>query len=156
MKNLLKTLAFALIVTIGFSANAQNTSNKINKQKKVEEEVLQASKNWIRSFNSGNTIKVANGYTENAIMVAKPFGTFNGRVAIGEFWTKFIQSGATNLIYTDTKVKVINNKKAIVTSNWSMNVGKGIITNETWVKINGIWELEKDNFEVKEQFKSKN
>ena len=156
MRNLLKTIAFALLVMIGFSANAQNASLKANKQKKVEEEVLQASKNWITSFNSGNTTKVTNGYTENAIMVAKPFGTFNGREAIGEFWTKFIQSGATNLIYTDTKVKVINNKKAVLSSNWSMNVGKGIITNETWVKVNGIWELEKDNFEVKEQFKSKN
>ena len=35
MKNLLKTVALALLVTIGFLANAQNTSYKINKQKRV-------------------------------------------------------------------------------------------------------------------------
>ena len=156
MKNLLKKIAFSLLVMIGFLRNAQNTDYKINKQKKVEEEVLKASQNWITSFNSGDTIKVTNGYTENATMVAKPIGTFNGRKDIGQFWTKFIQSGATNLIYTDTKVKVITNKKAIVSSNWSMNVGKGIITNETWVKINGIWELDKDNFEITEQFNNNN
>ncbi len=35
MKNLLKTAAVALLVTFGFSINAQNTSYQINKQKRV-------------------------------------------------------------------------------------------------------------------------
>ena len=35
MKNLLKTVAFALLVMVGFSAYAQNTSYKVNKQKRV-------------------------------------------------------------------------------------------------------------------------
>jgi putative intracellular protease/amidase len=35
MKNLLKTVAFTLFVAVGFSVNAQNTSHKVNKQKRV-------------------------------------------------------------------------------------------------------------------------
>ena len=35
MKNLLKTVALLVLVLVGFSANAQNTSYKINKQKRV-------------------------------------------------------------------------------------------------------------------------
>jgi putative intracellular protease/amidase len=35
MKNSLKTLVFALLIAVGFSSNAQNTSYKVNKQKRV-------------------------------------------------------------------------------------------------------------------------
>jgi putative intracellular protease/amidase len=35
MKNLLEIVAFALLVAVGFSVNAQNTSYKVNKQKRV-------------------------------------------------------------------------------------------------------------------------
>ena len=133
----------AAIFTIFFGcSNAQ----------KVEKEVLKASKNWISNFNKGNTTEITNAYTEDAIMVAKPFGTFKGKKAIGEFWTPFVKSGASDLKYTNTKVKIINKTKAIISSDWSMNVGKGIITNETWVKINGVWKLQNDHFEVTEQF----
>ena len=134
-------IAIFSILNIGCS-NAQ----------KIEEEVLEASKNWISNFNNGNTTEVSNAYTEDAIMVAKPFGTFEGRKAISEFWTPFIKSGASNLKYTNTRVKIVNPTKAIISSDWSMNVGKGVITNETWVKINGIWKLQNDHFEVIKQF----
>ncbi len=123
---------------------------------KVEKQVLNASNNWISNFNKGNTVEIANAYTEDAIMVAKPFGTFTGRNAIDQFWTPFIQSGATDLKYTNTHVKIINDQEAIISSDWSMNVGKGVITNETWVKTEGIWKLKHDHFEVTEQFKDKN
>lgn len=118
----------------------------------IEKEVLEASKSWISNFNKGNTSEIADAYTEDAIMVAKPFGTFEGRKAISEFWTPFIESGATDLKYSNTKVEVVNDKKAIISSDWSMNVGKGTITNETWIKANGQWKLQEDHFEVKEQF----
>lgn len=119
---------------------------------KVEKEVLKASKEWIFNFNNSNTEEITNAYTEDAIMVAKPFGTFEGRKAISEFWTPFVKSGASGLKYSNTKIKVINNKKVIISSDWSMNVGKGIITNETWVKVDGQWKLQEDHFEVIEQF----
>ena len=119
---------------------------------KVEKEVLKASENWISNFNKGNTTEIANAYTEDAIMVAKPFGTFEGRKTISKFWIPFVESGATDLKYTNTKVKIVSKTKAIISSDWSMNVGKGIITNETWIKINGTWKLKNDHFEVTEQF----
>lgn len=122
---------------------------------KVEKEVLKASKNWISNFNKGNTTEIANAYSEEAIMVAKPFGTFEGRKSISEFWTPFIKSGATDLKYTNTSVKIVSNTKAIISSDWSMNVGKGIITNETWIKVDGNWKLKEDHFEVQEQFNNK-
>lgn len=127
------------------------TSNK-----ETEKDVLEASKNWIENFNKGNTEYISNAYTEDAIMVANPFGTFKGQKAIGEFWVPFINSGATNLVYTNTKVNVINQSKAVISSDWSMNVGKGIITNETWIKINGVWKLQTDHFEVTEQYSNTN
>lgn len=85
-------------------------------------------------------------------MVANPFGTFKGKKAIGEFWTPFIESGATDLVYSNTNIEVISDTKAIISSDWEMNVGKGIINNETWEKIDGTWLLTEDHFEVKEQF----
>jgi len=33
--------------------------------------------------------------------------------------------------------------------------GKGIITNETWIKVDGNWKLKEDHFEVQEQFNNK-
>ncbi|MDG1821794.1 MAG: alpha/beta fold hydrolase [Flavobacteriaceae bacterium] len=118
----------------------------------VEKEVLKASKSWVSNFNMGNITEISNAYAEDAIMVAKPFGFFEGKKSIREFWTPFIQSGATNLKYYNAKVAVINDTKAILSANWSMNVGNGIITNETWIKQAGEWKLQEDHFEVKEQF----
>ena len=118
----------------------------------AKQEVMQASKSWISNFNSGNTSAISNAYTEDAIMVAKPFGTFKGRKAISEFWTPFVKSGATDLRYSNTKIDMVSDTKAIISSDWSMNVGKRIITNETWEKIDGTWLLTEDHFEVKEQF----
>ncbi|MDG1778714.1 MAG: alpha/beta fold hydrolase [Flavobacteriaceae bacterium] len=118
----------------------------------AKQEVMQASKSWISNFNSGNTSAISNAYTEDVIMVAKPFGTFKGRKAISEFWTPFVKSGATDLRYSNTKIDMVSDTKAIISSDWSMNVGKGIITNETWEKIDGTLLLTEDHFEVKEQF----
>jgi len=128
----------------------------LNTQKKVEKEVLKASEKWISNFNKGNTVEIAMAYTADAVMVAKPFGTFEGIKAISEFWTPFVESGATDLKYINTKVKIVSKTEAIISSDWSMNVGKGTITNETWVKINGEWKLKEDHFEVKEQFSNTN
>ena len=148
----MKQKIFSLIAIVLIPLLSIGCSNT----KEIEKEVLEASKNWITNFNKGNTVYISNAYTEDAIMIAKPFGTFKGQKAIGAFWTPFVKSGATDLVYTNTKVDVINQTKAIVSSDWSMNVGKGIITNETWIKTNGVWKLETDHFEVTEQFSNTN
>ena len=140
-------LAIALLALLSFACSPT---------KKVEKEVLKASQQWIANFNKGKTIAVSQAYTKNALMVAKPFGTFKGRQAIEAFWTPFIESGATNLKYTNTQIKVVTENKAILSSDWEMNVGKGIITNETWIKTGDTWKLSEDYFEVKEEFKNSN
>ena len=115
----------AIILLSIFSSGC--STQKALYTEKVEKEVLKASKNWISNFNIGNTAEIANAYTEDATMVAKPFGTFEGRKAISEFWTPFVKSGATDLKYTNTSVKIVSKNEAIISSDWSMNVGKGVI-----------------------------
>lgn len=119
----------------------------------IKHEVAKVSKQWITDFNNGNITAITNAYAKNAIMTAKPFGTYKGQKAIHNFWAPFIKSGATDLKYFNTTINVIDTKTVQLSSDWSMNVGEGIITNETWVKQNGFWKLTQDEFEVKKQFK---
>ena len=52
---------------------------------KTKHEVMKASKSWISNFNSGNTKAITDAYTEDAVMVAKPFGTFKGKNPLVNF-----------------------------------------------------------------------
>lgn len=115
-------------------------------------DVLQASKEWISNFNNGNALACVQGYDTNAVMSAMPFGIKKGVKEIADFWTPFIKSGATNLIYTDVRIEVANETTAFISANWSMNVGRGIIYQEKWELIDGKWLLTYDNFKVLEQF----
>mgnify|MGYP000517387887 CR=1 FL=1 len=127
-------------------------SKKTNRTK-AEKEVIIASNNWIKNFNKGNVDYCVNAYTTNATMNAKPFGTFKGRKKIDDFWRPFVASGASFLVYRNTEVKEINSTTVHVSSNWSMNVGEGIITKEEWIKEkDGVWRLRTDNFEVLKQY----
>ncbi len=117
-------------------------------------EVLNASKNWIMNFNSGNAAACIKGYDTKAIMSAMPFGIKKGVPEISEFWETFISSGATNLIYTNVSIEVVNKTTAFLSANWSMNVGRGIIYQEKWELINGKWLLTYDDFEVLEKFET--
>ncbi len=120
---------------------------------RVTKEVLKTSATWIESFNSGNIKACSENYSENAVMDARPMGQFEGREAIHKFWTGFVNSTkAKDLVYTDIKVDVINEKSAILSANWSMNVGKGFITKELWVKTGGNWLLVEDDFTVEKQY----
>ncbi len=119
----------------------------------VTTEVLETSKRWIESFNRGDVKACADKYTHAAIMHARPMGSFEGREAIYEFWNNFVSStNANNLVYTDSKVEVIDTNRAILSAQWSMNVGKGFIAKELWIKENNEWHLFEDDFTVEEQF----
>ncbi len=131
-----------------------NIGCKSAQKEEVVAEVLKASQTWISNFNNGNIEEIENAYTRDAVMEAKPYGTYKGQEAIIQFWEPFIQSGASNLKYTNVKVKVINSTKAIVSADWSMNVGKGVVINETWEKIKEEWKLTKDSFEVNRELKA--
>ncbi len=126
---------------------------KIQKTK-AEREVLKASNTWIKRFNQGDVDYCVSAYTKNASMTAKPFGTFIGRAKIDKFWRPFVKKGASFLVYRNTIVKQINPTTVHLSSDWSMNVGEGIITKEEWVKEkDGIWRLNDDHFEVLKQYK---
>ena len=86
-------------------------------------------------------------------MYAKPFGTFRGIQEIESFWKPFIETGAGDLEYSNVSVAIENETTVLLTADWKMNVGRGIITMERWVKRGeGKWLLEFDDFEVQEQY----
>ncbi|WP_281646172.1 nuclear transport factor 2 family protein [Parendozoicomonas sp. Alg238-R29] len=114
---------------------------------------LNASKNWIKHFNKGDTDYCISAYIPEAEMKAKPMGEYSGRENIDNFWRPFIQSGATDLVYTDIWLQEINESKVHLGANWRMNVGRGVITLEEWIKTDsGTWKLAVDSFEIQEQF----
>jgi len=154
----------ALLITISFFSCQENeqVKNLELKQSYTEHsptlhheialEVLSASKRWIKDFNAGNIEGCIKGYSSTAVMSAMPFGVKQGIKEISEFWTPFIKSGATNLVYTGVSIEVANETTAFLSANWSMNVGRGIIYQEKWEKKEGQWLLAYDNFQVLEQF----
>ncbi len=60
-----------------------------NEQKSVVlDAVKEASTQWKSAFYSGDAVGCAAQYEKNAVMQAKPFGTFTGRIEIQAFWQK--------------------------------------------------------------------
>ncbi|WP_338410400.1 hypothetical protein [uncultured Flavobacterium sp.] len=165
MKNI-KTVITTIVLMIGLVSCEQNSNTKKTQIKQsftehtptahheVALEVLNASKNWIANFNKGNATACVQGYDAKAVMSAIPFGIKSGTTEISDFWTPFIQSGATNLIYTNVSIEVANETTAFLSANWSMNVGRGIIYQEKWEKKEEQWLLIYDNFQVLEQFET--
>ncbi len=166
--NIIKITLFIVFIAINFSSCKENSKahdEAISISQSYQEhsptahhktalEVLAASKEWIENFNKGNAEACVAGYDTNAIMSAIPFGVKKGSNEISEFWTPFIESGATNLIYTNVSIEVVDEKTAFLSALWSMNVGSGIIFQEKWEKKNGKWVLTYDNFQVLEQFEN--
>ena len=120
---------------------------------KIETEVLERSKQWVHDFNKGNVKACVEAYTATAVMNAKPLGTFIGIDQIEGFWRPFIESGAGGLEYSNVVLAVEDERTVLLTADWKMNIGRGIITQERWVKqADGNWLLEYDDFEVQEQY----
>lgn len=119
----------------------------------VEVEVQEASNRWINAFNAGDIKQCAERYLETAVMNARPLGRFEGRDAIYTFWSEFVEStNAANLIYSDINVFAISETSARLSASWTMNVGRGIITEELWVNREGQWFLSYDDFTVEENY----
>ncbi len=117
----------------------------------VLEAVKTASTEWKSAFNSGDAGGCAAQYEENAIMNAKPFGTFTGTADIRGFWQKIIDDGFAEVEYIEPKIEVIDATSAILTADWKMNKAGGIIHKELWVlQEDGKAKLREDDFEAKE------
>jgi ketosteroid isomerase-like protein len=125
----------------------------MNSSAKIKQAVLLCSQKWIESFNKGDVDACVAGYQPDAVINAKPLGTFKGTQEIDAFWRPFMASGAGELKYADVNIKVVDASTALLSASWSMNVGRGIITMEKWVlQNNGEWLLEQDDFEIQEKF----
>jgi len=115
--------------------------------------VLGCSEKWIESFNNGDADYCIGAYEPNAVINAKPLGTFKGTAEIDAFWRPFMASGAGELKYTDIKMEAVDESTVLLSASWTMNVGRGIITKEKWVLQNdGNWLLQEDDFEIQENF----
>ncbi len=112
--------------------------------------VRKASAQWKSAFNSGDAKGCAEQYENNAVMHARPFGTFTGVVEIQSFWQQLIEDGFSDVEYINLKIEVINETSALLTSEWKMNKAKGVIHKELWVlQEDGSAKLREDDFEAK-------
>lgn len=120
--------------------------------KPAEQEVLEVSRQWIASFNQGDVDACVAAYKPDAIINAKPYGSFQGTESIDGFWRPFMEAGAGDVVYSNVQVRAIDDQTVVLSADWSMNVGSGIITLERWEKQpDGKWLLDQDDFEVLKQ-----
>ncbi|WP_186644849.1 alpha/beta fold hydrolase [Fluviispira vulneris] len=127
-----------------------------NTELKVTKDIIAATDNWERGFNLDAENKIAKNtisvYSEDAILQSIPvsFGNAEGKGNIQKYWQTVLNTGANNMKYLDRKVIVVDENTALLSSPWSMNKFKGIITLEKWIKKNNNWTLVEDNFEATE------
>ncbi|MEH6442986.1 MAG: nuclear transport factor 2 family protein [Oceanospirillaceae bacterium] len=108
-----------------------------------------ASNLWKEGFNSGNAAQCAAQYEDDAVMQAKPFGTFTGTAEITAFWQQLIDGGYSDVEYVEPSIEVLDENSALLTSKWKMNKAAGIITRELWVlQADGTAKLRDDAFEA--------
>ena len=85
-------------------------------------------------------------------MIIKEVGEFKGKEDISTFWNDLTKN-ANHIEYSNTNIKLINEKTVHLDSDWKMNIGEGIITLEEWVKQDdGSWELTQDEFQILKQY----
>ena len=117
--------------------------------KKILDAVNTASMKWKNAFNFGDSIGCAAQYEKEAVMNAKPFGTYTGTAEIEAFWQKLINDGFSDVDYIDPIIKIIDKKTVLLTAGWKMNNAHGIITKELWIiQPDGTAKLREDDFEV--------
>ncbi len=119
----------------------------------LKQAVAARSQAWIESFNNGDVDACVGAYQTDAVINAKPLGTFKGLAEIDGFWRPFMASGAGDLKYQDIKLQVVDSSTVLLSARWSMNVGSGVITMEKWVRQqDGNWLLAQDDFEIQENY----
>jgi ketosteroid isomerase-like protein len=109
----------------------------------------QASEKWKAAFNSGDAAGCAACYEEDAVMVAKPFGTYRWRAEIEAFWTNLIADGFSDVEYIEPDLRALDAETAHLASGWRMNKASGVITKEIWaLQPDGSALLREDHFEA--------
>lgn len=111
--------------------------------------VQKASTGWKEAFNRGDAAGCAAAYEENAVMNAAPFGRYEGRAQIRDFWQHIIGEGFQDVDYIDPQIEILDSHTARLRSHWKMNKAHGVITNELWIlDSDGQARLREDDFEV--------
>ncbi len=111
--------------------------------------VEQASERWKNAFNNGDAAGCAAQYEADAVMHARPFGTFTGTEAITAFWQQLIDDGFSDVNYIEPIVEVLDEQSALLTSGWKMNKAHGVIHKELWIlQADGSAKLREDDFEA--------
>lgn len=104
---------------------------------------------WQRAFNQQDAAGCAAQYQADAVMDARPFGTFTGREQIQAFWQKIIDDGFKDVQYTDVVWEQVAKDSFVLTSSWTMNKAFGVVHRELWqVQEDGLARLVEDDFEV--------
>lgn len=112
--------------------------------------VDKASALWRSAFNSGDALGCANQYESNAVMHARPFGTFAGTTEIQSFWQQLIDDGFSDVEYIEPVIVVVDATSAVLSAGWKMNKAGGVIHKELWVlQADGSAKLREDDFEAK-------
>ena len=145
-------ISLAIISNIETAIESDRLMHMVTNEQKtvILDAVNAASKRWKSAFNSGDAAGCASQYEHNAVMHARPFGTFTGTVEIQGFWQKLIDDGFSDVAYLDPQVEVIDETSAILTSGWTMNKAGGVIHKELWVlQSDGTAKLREDDFEAK-------
>ncbi|MCR9137688.1 MAG: nuclear transport factor 2 family protein [Alphaproteobacteria bacterium] len=144
-------LVIALTASTAAPVLAKEAETRAANEYALSTAVATASRAWRDAFNAGDAAAAAALYEEDAIMVAKPFGTFEGRDAIQAFWENLIKGGFDDVVYYNTSTTIVDQTltAAKVSAEWKMNNAHGIITNEHWVlQPDGTALLREDHFEV--------
>jgi ketosteroid isomerase-like protein len=122
------------------------------KNEKIIKDFSMYTLGWIKSFNKGDVEACINSYTDDAVMVVKNIGEFKGKKAIADFWYETTKT-ANHIEYSNTNIKVINEKTVHLSSDWKMNIAEGVITLEEWSKQDdNSWKLVQDEFEILKQY----
>ncbi|WP_121627916.1 hypothetical protein [Poseidonibacter antarcticus] len=107
---------------------------------------------WVENFNKGNVQYCIDAYVDDARMIVKGLGKFEGKEEIAGFWNELTKK-ANHIEYLNTNILVINENTIHLNSDWKMNIGEGIITLEEWVKQeDNTWKLVNDCFQVEKQY----
>ena len=125
----------------------------MNEEEKIRNQIKQASKLWRGGFNRKDVEYCSYMYTNDAVMHARPFGSYIGRDQIYEFWRGMIQRGAADLEYKNVHITVLSPNKAQLSATWSMNIGEGFVTSEIWIfkQDQFMWLLKENDFTLSSQ-----
>ncbi|WP_330926105.1 YybH family protein [Candidatus Sororendozoicomonas aggregata] len=119
----------------------------------MTESTLQACKTgintWQQAFNRQDAAGCAAQYEQDAVMNARPMGTFKGREEIQAFWQQIIDGGYCDVDYTEVDWQYVDNNSYILSSKWTMNKAYGVVHRELWVlQKDGSAKLKEDDFEI--------